>query len=70
MKSTKNCSGTKTTKSTKNSSGSKSKNSASGTKKSAKNSSQESDSDPLGSYTGNPLGWGKYSDPIQDADDL
>lgn len=69
MKSTKNCSSTKTSNT--KSKNAKSTNSASGKKtaKSAK-SSQESDSDPLGSYTGNPKGWGKNAVPIQDADDL
>lgn len=38
--------------------------------KNSKSSAQESDSDPSGSYTGNPVGWGKYADPVQDADDL
>ena len=69
MKSTKNCSGTKTCNT-------KSKNakstSSAGGKKPSKNtkSSQESDSDPLGSYTGNPKGWGIGAVPVQDADDL
>ena len=69
MKSTKNCSSTKT-------SNTKSKNTKSashnGGKKACKGSksSQESDSDPLGSYTGNPTGWGKYAPPVQDVDDL
>ncbi|MCM1042971.1 MAG: hypothetical protein NC350_02035 [Corallococcus sp.] len=31
---------------------------------------QSSSSDPDGSYTGNPLGWGKYAEPVQDVDDL
>ena len=35
-----------------------------------KTDSQESSSDPDGSYTGNPIGQGKYSVPVQDADDL
>lgn len=41
-------------------------------KKASKQSknSQESDTDPAGSYTGNPVGWGKYAVPVQDADDL
>ncbi len=30
----------------------------------------ESKEDPDGSYTGNPVGLGKYEQPIQDADDL
>lgn len=34
------------------------------------NSDSESDSDPFGSYTGNPSGFGKYAEPVQDADDL
>ena len=38
--------------------------------KNSKSSAQESESDPSGSYTGNPVGWGKYADPVQDADDL
>lgn len=69
MKSTKNCTGTKSTKNTKSASKSKTSN-CSGKKNSKSSSSQESDSDPLGSYTGNPAGWGKYADPVQDADDL
>ena len=76
MKSTKNSSNTKSTKSAKgccNSSAKKSN--CSGTKSSggarnSKHSSQEEESDPFGSYTGNPVGWGKYADPVQDADDL
>lgn len=39
-------------------------------KKSANRSSSESQSDPYGSYTGNPVGMGKFELPIQDADDL
>ncbi len=35
-----------------------------------KSSEQESESDPFGSYTGNPIGWGELEIPIQDADDL
>ena len=42
----------------------------SGGAKNSKHSSQEEESDPFGSYTGNPLGWGKYAEPVQDADDL
>ena len=69
MKSTKNCSGT--AKNSKSKSG-KSSNCSNTSKKNSKDSksSSESDSDPSGSYTGNPVGWGKYADPVQDADDL
>ena len=73
MKSTKNSSNTKSTKSTKsNCSQSKGKGASncSGSKKNSKNSSQEDEGDPQGSYTGNPIGWGKYAEPVQDADDL
>lgn len=67
MKSTKNCSGTKNTKNCK----SKGAGNCSGNKKSCKESSDsESSGDPSGSYTGNPVGWGKYALPVQDADDL
>lgn len=66
MKSTKNCSGTAKNTKSKNT---KSSNSTKKTSKSSK-SSTESDSDPSGSYTGNPVGWGKYAVPVQDADDL
>lgn len=76
MKSTKNSTSTKSTKSakgcdcgSKNTSASSSKKSGGGSRNS-KNSSQEEDSDPFGSYTGNPVGWGKYAEPVQDADDL
>ena len=69
MKSTKNCSGTAKNTKSKNT---KSTNCSSSSKKNCKNSksSTESDSDPSGSYTGNPVGWGKYAIPVQDADDL
>ena len=68
MKSTKNCSGTAKNTKSKNTKSSNSSNSA---KKNCKSSnSSESDSDPSGSYTGNPVGWGKYAEPVQDADDL
>ena len=61
---TKNCNGTaKTTK--KNSSAKNCKSCIN-----SKSDSSESDSDALGSYTGNPVGFGKYADPVQDADDL
>lgn len=57
-----------TTKST------KSKAKTTGSKKSGgccnKSSAQESESDPFGSYTGNPVGWGIDEPPVQDADDL
>ena len=75
MKSTKNTN-TKQAKGAKGCCNSGAKNTTSGsTKKSGgakntKNSSQEDEGDPFGSYTGNPLGWGKYADPVQDADDL
>ena len=73
MKSTKNSSSTKSAKNTKNS-GSQTKGKGAsnccGTKKNSKNSSQEDEGDPQGSYTGNPIGWGKYAEPVQDADDL
>ena len=76
MKSTKNSTNTKSAKSTKgccNSSAKKTSNCSSkksGGARNSKNSSQEDESDPFGSYTGNPLGWGKYADPVQDVDDL
>ena len=73
MKSTKstNTKSAKSTNTKSNCSGSKSKSSnCSGSKKNSKNSSQEDEGDPLGSYTGNPVGWGKYAEPVQDADDL
>ena len=76
MKSTKNSSSTKSAKGAKGCCNSSAKHSTgSATKKpggarNAKNSSQEDESDPLGSYTGNPLGWGKYAQPVQDVDDL
>ena len=73
MKTTKS-SNTKSAKNTKSSNCSNSKgkgaSNCSNTKKNAKNSSQEDEGDPFGSYTGNPLGWGKYADPVQDVDDL
>ena len=76
MKSTKST-GTKSTKSAKgccNSSAKKTSNCSSkktgGGTRNSKNSSQEDEGDPYGSYTGNPLGWGKYADPVQDVDDL
>ena len=77
MKSTKNCTNTKSAKTTKGCSNSGAKNTSntssnksSGGTRNSKNSSQEDESDPFGSYTGNPLGWGKYADPVQDVDDL
>ena len=77
MKSTKNSSGTKSAKGAKGCSNTSAKKSnCSGAKsscgraKTSRNSSQEEDSDPYGSYTGNPVGWGKYAEPVQDADDL
>ena len=76
MKSTKNCSNTKSTKNAKGCGDTKAKGASncsskkSGASKNCKNSSQEDEGDPLGSYTGNPVGWGKYADPVQDADDL
>ena len=75
MKSTKSTN-TKQAKSTKgccSSSAKKTSNCSSkksGGAKNSKHSSQEEESDPFGSYTGNPLGWGKYAEPVQDADDL
>lgn len=65
-------SNTKTSNKTKGCSGKASNTSNCGKSRSknSKSSAQESDSDPLGSYTGNPMGWGKYEDPVQDADDL
>ena len=72
MKSTKSTN-TKSAKNTKSSNcaGSKGKGSSNcSAKKSTKNSAQEEEGDPLGSYTGNPIGWGKYADPVQDVDDL
>ncbi len=41
-----------------------------GARKTRNSADTESDSDPLGSYTGNPVGLGKYEKPVQDADDL
>lgn len=69
MKSTKNCSGTAKNTKSKNT---KTNNCSNTTKnsKNAKSSSTEGESDPDGSYTGNPIGWGKYAEPVQDADDL
>ena len=74
MKSTKNT-GNKTAKNTKTSGCSNSKSKSSdcccgGSKRNSKNSSQEEEGDPQGSYTGNPIGWGKYAEPVQDVDDL
>ena len=77
MKSTKNSSNTKSTSGAKgccnsgakNTGNSSSKKSGGGSRNS-KNSSQEDEGDPFGSYTGNPLGWGKYAEPVQDVDDL
>lgn len=66
MKSTKNCCNcgkNSKSKTTKNKSG------ETLTRKHEKSSS-ESDADPDGSYTGNPVGWGKYAKPVQDVDDL
>ncbi len=71
MKSTKNTS--KPAKSSKTSGCSNSQNKTSdccGNKRNSKSSSQEEDGDPQGSYTGNPIGWGKFAEPVQDADDL
>ena len=77
MKSTKNSTNTKSAKSSKGCCNSSTKNTISisskksgGGTKNSKNSSQEDEGDPFGSYTGNPLGWGKYADPVQDVDDL
>lgn len=59
-----------TTKGTKSN---KSKAKTTGSKKGGgccKSSSQESEADPFGSYTGNPVGWGIGELPIQDVDDL
>ena len=73
MKSTKS-SNTKSAKNTKSSncSGAKGKGASncSNSKRSTKNSAQEEEGDPQGSYTGNPIGWGKYEEPVQDVDDL
>lgn len=68
MKSTKNCSGTAKKTKSKNTK----TNNCSNTTKNSKNakSATEGESDPDGSYTGNPIGWGKYAEPVQDADDL
>lgn len=41
----------------------------SGSNKTSSNK-QESESDPDGSYTGNPAGWGEYAEPVVDVDDL
>lgn len=62
MKSNKNCGNSKTA-GRKSSCGGK-------TSSKSKKSSQESENDPSGSYTGNPVGWGKDAVPVQDADDL
>lgn len=76
MKSTKNSSNTKSAKSAKGccNSGAKkttgSNSKSSGSAKNSRNSSQEEEGDPYGSYTGNPVGWGKYAEPVQDVDDL
>ena len=76
MKSTKNSSNTKSAKNAKGCCNSGSKNTGSGSSKKSgggthsKNSSQEDEGDPFGSYTGNPVGWGKYAEPVQDVDDL
>lgn len=73
MKSTKNTS-SKPAKNTKTSGCSNSKSKSSdccgGSKRNSKSSSQEEEGDPQGSYTGNPIGWGKFAEPVQDADDL
>lgn len=66
MKSGKNCCGcgkNSKSKSTKNRSGD-----ASAQKH--EKSSSKSEADPDGSYTGNPVGWGKNAMPVQDVDDL
>lgn len=70
MKSTKN--GSNNAKGCTGKGAMKTSNSGSNSKKSQKSakSSQESDADPSGSYTGNPVGWGKNAKPVQDADDL
>lgn len=66
MKSTKNCCNSGKNCKSKNS---KCRNSETSTRKHEKSSS-ESDADPDGSYTGNPVGWGKNAMPVQDVDDL
>ncbi len=69
MKSTKNCCNSsrnaknKTTKSS-------GRTETSTERKHQKTSSSESENDPDGSYTGNPVGWGKGAMPVQDVDDL
>lgn len=68
MKSTKNT--TKPSKNTKSGSTGKSKSTGCGGGKNCKSSSQEEEGDPQGSYTGNPIGWGKFAEPVQDVDDL
>ena len=74
MKSTKQSTNTKSANNSKSNNCSNGKgkgaSNCSNSKKNAKNSSQEDEGDPFGSYTGNPLGWGKYEEPVQDADDL
>lgn len=73
MKSTKNTTGKSASNAkTSGCSNSKSKtsNCCGGSKRNSKSSEQEEEGDPQGSYTGNPIGWGKYADPVQDADDL
>ncbi len=74
MKSTKNTVN-KSAKNTKtsdcsNSKSNKSSDCCGGSKRNSKSSSQEEEGDPQGSYTGNPIDWGKYAEPVQDADDL
>ena len=65
MKSNKTTNSTKTN--TKSTGSSNSKKSGKSCKKS---NSQESKSDPDGSYTGNPVDCGEDATPVQDADDL
>ncbi len=60
----KNCSNSKSTKGTKNCSNSKSDSS-----NSCDDCPGGVDTDPLGSYTGNPRGFGKYAEPVEDACD-
>lgn len=59
-----------TTKQTNSTNSKSKKGNASKGCKGSKSASESTDSDPDGSYTGNPSGWGKYARPVQDADDL
>ncbi len=60
---TKSCTNSKSSKGSKNCSNTM-------TEDSCEDCPRGCNTDPLGSYTGNPTGFGKYSRPVQDADDL